>query len=168
MVIDQEKLAKLQSASRSGGKGTPRRKVARKPKGPGAGIDGDKKLQNALKKLQVQPLTGIEEVNMFKDDGNVLHFQGAKVHGLASANTHAIYGQGVDKELTELVPGIINQLGPDSLASLRKLAESYQAMNAAQQAGITGKEDDDEVPDVVENFDEADGKKEEPEVEKLD
>jgi nascent polypeptide-associated complex subunit beta len=52
--------------------------------------------------------------------------------------------------LTELVPGIINQLGPDSLASLRKLAESYQAMNAAQQAaGGAGKEDDDEVPDVV-------------------
>jgi hypothetical protein len=71
------------------------------------------------------------------------------VHGLGSANTHAIYGQGADKELTELVPGIINQLGPDSLASLRKLAESYQAMNAAQQMGDAGKEDDDEVPDVV-------------------
>jgi nascent polypeptide-associated complex subunit beta len=61
-----------------GGKGTPRRKAVRKPKGPTGGIDGDKKLQNALKKLNVQPLTGIEEVNMFKDDGNVLHFQGAK------------------------------------------------------------------------------------------
>lgn len=62
----------------AGGKGTPRRKAVRKPKGPTGGIDGDKKLQNALKKLNVQPLTGIEEVNMFKDDGNVLHFQGAK------------------------------------------------------------------------------------------
>ena len=97
------------------------------------------------------------------------------VHGLNSSNVHAIYGHGADKELTDLVPGIINQLGPDSLASLRKLAESYQAMNAAQQAataaggGAAGKEDDDEVPDVVENFDEAvAGKKEEPEVEKLD
>jgi hypothetical protein len=77
MVIDAEKLAKLQSASRIGGKGTPRRKVVRKPKGPG-GADADKKLQNALKKLNVQPLTGIEEVNMFKDDGNVLHFQQPK------------------------------------------------------------------------------------------
>lgn len=71
-----------------------------------------------------------------------------------------------------MVPGIINQLGPDSLASLRKLAESYQAMNAAQQAATAAggaKEDDDEVPDVVENFDEAEaGKKDEPEVEKLD
>lgn len=49
------------------------------------------------------------------------------------------------------MPGIISQLGPESMASLRKLAESYQAMNAAQQhASIGGgKEDDDEVPDVV-------------------
>lgn len=94
------------------------------------------------------------------------------VHGLNSSNVHAIYGHGADKELTDLVPGIINQLGPDSLASLRKLAESYQAMNAAQQAATAAggaKEDDDEVPDVVENFDEAEaGKKDEPEVEKLD
>lgn len=62
-----------------------------------------------------------------------------------------MYGNGVDKELTELVPGILSQLGPDSLASLRKLAESYQAMNAAQMAGQGGAEagNDDEVPDVV-------------------
>jgi hypothetical protein len=26
----------------------------------------------------VQPLSGIEEVNMFKEDGNVLHFQAPK------------------------------------------------------------------------------------------
>ena len=65
-------------------------------------------------------------------------------------------GAGQDKELTDLVPGILNQLGPDSLNSLRKLAESYQAMNAAQQqnalAGAGGAAqgaEDDEVPDVV-------------------
>lgn len=68
----------LSTSAFIGGKGTPRRKAVRKPKAPTGGIDGDKKLQNALKKLNVQPLTGIEEVNMFKDDGNVLHFQGAK------------------------------------------------------------------------------------------
>ena len=60
------------------------------------------------------------------------------------------------KELTELVPGILNQLGPDSLASLRKLAESYQAIQQGQQRQATGtadEEDDDDVPDLVENFD---------------
>lgn len=72
------------------------------------------------------------------------------------ANTFAIYGAGQVKELTELVPGILNQLGPDSLASLRKLAESYQAIQQGQQKPSAEEEDDDEVPDLVENF-EAEG-----------
>jgi nascent polypeptide-associated complex subunit beta len=76
------------------------------------------------------------------------------VHAAVSANTFAIYGQGHVKELTELVPGILNQLGPDSLASLRKLAESYQAIQQSQQRTAGGADDDDDdVPDLVENFD---------------
>ena len=67
------------------------------------------------------------------------------MHAAVPANTFAIYGNGEDKELTELVPGILNQLGPDSLASLRKLAESYQNM----QKGEKG-EDDDDIPELVE------------------
>lgn len=104
---------------------------------------------------------------MFKSDGNVIHFQAPKgmrehtptvvmplrfkrltfsaVHASVPSNTFAIYGNGEDKELTELVPGILNQLGPDSLASLRKLAESYQNM----QKGEKGEEDDD-IPELVE------------------
>lgn len=38
----------------------------------------DRKLQAALKKLGVQPITGVEEVNMFQEDGNVLHFGAPK------------------------------------------------------------------------------------------
>lgn len=38
----------------------------------------DKKLQTALKKLNVQPIQAIEEVNMFKSDGNVIHFSAPK------------------------------------------------------------------------------------------
>jgi len=48
-------------------------------------------------------------------------------------------------------------LGPDSLASLRKLAESYQAIQQGQQrpaaSGEAPEDDDDDVPDLVENFD---------------
>ncbi|KAG5664518.1 hypothetical protein KAF25_008252 [Fusarium avenaceum] len=126
---------------RLSGKGTPRRKVKRAPARSGA---DDKKLQLALKKLNTQPIQAIEEVNMFKQDGNVIHFAAPKVHAAVPSNTFAIYGNGEDKELTELVPGILNQLGPDSLASLRKLAESYQ--NLQKEKG----EDDDEIPDLVE------------------
>ena len=88
------------------------------------------------------------------------------VHAALPSNTLAVYGTGQTKELTELVPGILNQLGPDSLANLRRLAESYQSMTARQAAaaaagsGATEKKegevgDDDEIPDLVENFEEA-------------
>ena len=53
-----------------------RRKIVRKTK-PAAAQD-DKKLQGALKKLNVQPIPGVEEVNMFREDGNVLHFSAPK------------------------------------------------------------------------------------------
>lgn len=99
---------------------------------------------------------------MFKEDGNVIHFAAPKVHASVPSNTFAIYGAGEDKELTELVPGILNQLGPDSLASLRKLAESYQSLQKKDGSGGGGDgankkdggddddDDDDDIPDLVE------------------
>lgn len=143
-----ERLKKLGASARIGGRGTARRKTKRAPQ---RSATDDKKLQQTLKKLNVQPIQAIEEVNMFKQDGNVIHFAGPKVHASVQANTFAIYGSGEDKELTELVPGILNQLGPDSLASLRKLAESYQNMQKNEKAE---NDDDDEIPELVagENF----------------
>ena len=47
-------------------------------------------------------------------------------------------------------------MGPDSLASLRRLAESYQNMQkkeggaAAGEGEKKGDDDDDEIPDLVE------------------
>jgi len=152
-IMDMEKLKRMQQSVRIGGKGTPRRKMKRTTKS--SGVD-DKKLQTALKKLNVQPIQAIEEVNMFKADGNVIHFAAPKVHAAVPANTFAIYGNGEDKELTELVPGILNQLGPDSLASLRKLAESYQSMQKKEgEDGDKKDDDDDDIPDLVagETFD---------------
>ncbi|CAG8890445.1 unnamed protein product [Penicillium egyptiacum] len=132
-------------AQRIHGKGTPRRKVKKVVRNSGA---DDKKLQAALKKLNVQPIQGIEEVNMFKEDGNVIHFANPRVHGAVPSNTFALYGNGEEKELTELVPNILNQLGPDSLASLRKLAESYQ--NMQKQQGDKKDDEEDDIPDLVE------------------
>ena len=79
------------------------------------------------------------------------------VHASIPSNTFALYGAGEDKELTELVPGILNQLGPDSLASLRKLAESYQSLQKGGEGedgkkieGAGGDDDDEDIPDLVE------------------
>jgi nascent polypeptide-associated complex subunit beta len=57
------------------GKGTVRRKVKKVHKSSGT---DEKKLQATLKKLNVQPIQAIEEVNMFKSDGYVIHFSAPK------------------------------------------------------------------------------------------
>ena len=74
--MNPAKLAQLQNSVRIGGKGTARRKKKIVHK---ASNTDDKKLQSQLKKLQINPIPGIEEVNMFKEDGSVLHFNNPKV-----------------------------------------------------------------------------------------
>jgi nascent polypeptide-associated complex subunit beta len=64
------------------------------------------------------------------------------------------------KRLEELLPGILAQLGPESMDYLRAYAESMGAGLKAQKAGMEtvkegDEEEDDEVPDLVENFEEA-------------
>jgi nascent polypeptide-associated complex subunit beta len=51
--------------------GTPRRKV-KKVNAKSSG--DDRKLSAALQSLKVQPIAGVDEVNMFKEDGKVIHF----------------------------------------------------------------------------------------------
>eukprot|EP00731_Ephydatia_muelleri_P017996 Em0011g36a len=154
MPVNKEKLEKLQQQSekaRIGGKGTARRKrkVVHKT------ATDDKKLQNSLKKLGVNSIQGIEEVNMMKEDGHVLHFTNPKVQASLTANTFAISGNCEEKPLTDLLPGIFNQLvsgrGAESLSQLRKLAQTYptQETGGGELPGI-----EEEVPELVGNFDE--------------
>lgn len=146
--MNQEKLKKLQAQVRIGGKGTPRRK--KKVLHATAATD-DKKLQSSLKKLSVNTIPGIEEVNMIKDDGTVIHFNNPKAQASLAANTFAVTGHGETKQITEMLPGILSQLGPEGLNQLKRLATSV----AGSTAGKATIEEDDEVPDLVENFDEA-------------
>lgn len=147
--MNTEKLKKMQAQVRIGGKGTPRRK---KKVVHSTQATDDKKLQSSLKKLSVNTIPGIEEVNMIKDDGTVIHFNNPKAQASLAANTFAITGHGENKQITEMLPGILSQLGPEGLNQLKRLASSVA------NSGVGGKlvaDEDDEVPDLVENFDEA-------------
>merc|ERR1712232_616469 len=102
------------------------------------------------KRLGVNNIPGIEEVNMFTESGSVVHFSAPKVQASVAANTYVITGHAENKRLEELLPGIISQLGPDNLANLKRIAEGY----AAQQEGKDGAEDED-IPDIGENFEDV-------------
>eukprot|EP00930_Biecheleria_cincta_P042011 TRINITY_DN2888_c0_g2_i5.p1 TRINITY_DN2888_c0_g2~~TRINITY_DN2888_c0_g2_i5.p1 ORF type:complete len:161 (+),score=53.73 TRINITY_DN2888_c0_g2_i5:72-554(+) len=144
------KLAAKFDAVRTGGKGTARRTKLTKHASTGA---DDKQLQAQLKRLGVNSIPGIEEVNMFQEDGTVLHFSAPKVQASVAANTYVITGHGENKRLEELLPGIINQLGPDNLANLKRIAEGFSAAQSAAGGGADAADED--IPDIGENFEEV-------------
>jgi len=139
---------------RVGGKGSARRKKKIIHK---TAANDDKKLQSNLKKLSVTNIPGIEEVNMIKDDGTVIHFNNPKVQASVPANTFSVTGSAETKQLTEMLPGILNQLGAESLTHLKRLAS-----NVTNQ--YKGGEED--IPELVGDFEE--GSKDEEKVEAAD
>ncbi|EFJ48531.1 hypothetical protein VOLCADRAFT_104715 [Volvox carteri f. nagariensis] len=168
--MDRDKLMKMAGAVRTGGKGSVRRKKKAVHKTTST---DDKRLQNTLKRLGVNTIPGIEEVNIFKDD-TVIHFVNPKVQASIAANTYVISGPSQQKKIQELLPGILNQMGPDSLVHLKKMMQQLGAvgglpgglgalgglgglasMGAPAAGGAAAGGDDDDVPDLVENFDTA-------------
>ncbi|KAK9091431.1 hypothetical protein Sjap_024608 [Stephania japonica] len=142
--MNREKLIKMAGAVRTGGKGSVRRKKKAVHK---TSTTDDKRLQSTLKRIGVNVIPAIEEVNIFKDD-NVIQFVNPKVQASIGANTWVVSGTPQTKKLQDILPGIINQLGPDNLDNLRKLAEQFQKQVPA--AGAVKEEDDEDViPELV-------------------
>jgi nascent polypeptide-associated complex subunit beta len=142
------------ASSSTGGKGTVRRK--KKAASRSSSAQSDVKLTAALKKLGATNIPGIEEVNLFKEDGKVIHFVNPKVQASIGANTYIVSGAGETKSLQELLPSIVSQLGMDNIAQLQA-AMTGQGMGAGPSAIPEGDdEDDDDVPDLVDgNFEEV-------------
>jgi nascent polypeptide-associated complex subunit beta len=140
------------ASTSTGGKGSVRRK--KKVASRSAAAQSDAKLGSTLKKLGATNIPGIEEVNLFKEDGKVIHFVNPKVQASIGANTYIISGPSETKPLQELLPSIVSQLGMDNLSQLQNLAA--QAGPGAAGAMPTVGDDDDDVPDLVEgNFEEV-------------
>lgn len=91
---------------------------------------------------------------MIKDDGTVIHFNNPKVQASLQANTFSITGHAETKKIAEMVPGILSQLRAENFAHLKSFSPSLGG-----DGTLTGLENeeagDDDVPDLVENFDDA-------------
>ena len=133
------------SGVRTGGAGTVRR--TKKAPSKSTSTDDKKVQKELLKKYNCSQIQGIEEVHLFKENGDVIRFiDNPKVQASIQSNFYAVSGTAETKKLQELLPGIISHLGNDSIANLKKIAETMGA-----QAG----DDDDDIPDLVEDFDTA-------------
>lgn len=147
------------ASATTGGKGTARRK--KKAASRSSSAQSDVKLSAALKKLGATNIPGIEEVNLFKEDGKVIHFVNPKVQASIAANTYIVSGPSETKPLQELLPSIVSQLGMDNISQLQSaMAAQGGAAGAAAGMGMPSvgedDEDDDDVPDLVDgNFEEV-------------
>ncbi|THU53712.1 hypothetical protein C4D60_Mb10t17350 [Musa balbisiana] len=130
--MNVEKLMKMAGAVRTGGKGSMRRKKKAVHK---TATTDDKRLQSTLKRIGVNAIPAIEEVNIFKDD-LVTQFVNPKVQASIAANTWVVSGSPQTKR-------------PDNLENLKRLAEHLQKQ--APGTGPAAKQDDDEddVPELV-------------------
>lgn len=110
-------------------------KVVRK-----ATVADDKKLMSTLKRMQLTPIPGIEEVTMFKDDGKVLYFKEPKVQAALGGNTFVIHGAADEKSYAEMLPQLLGYGGGD-LNALKKVAEQLAKLKGTG-AKAAGEEDE--------------------------
>nr|DAD39159.1 TPA_asm: hypothetical protein HUJ06_013482 [Nelumbo nucifera] len=93
--MNREKLMKMAGAVRTGGKGSMRRKKKAVHK---TTTTDDKRLQSTLKRIGVNAIPAIEEVNIFKDD-IVIQFLNPKVQASIAANTWVVSGSPQTKSI---------------------------------------------------------------------
>ena len=166
MPVDPAKLAKLQARSTGATKaGGARRKAKKTPKNASNSSSSssnnpapqeDKRVISTLRKFNCQNIPNIDEVNMFKSDGTVIHFKNPKVSAAPQCNTFTVSGHNEVKNITE-IPGVLNQLGLEGLQGLQawaksqglldpknvaKMAESPEVQMHAKQMGL----DTDKIP----------------------
>ena len=58
-------------------------------------------------------------------------------------------------ELSDLLPGIMNQLGPDNIDHLKQLADNLSNSNKSTSMGEEHDDGDEDVPDLAENFEDV-------------
>eukprot|EP00750_Incisomonas_marina_P004997 INCI13551.2.p1 GENE.INCI13551.2~~INCI13551.2.p1 ORF type:complete len:185 (+),score=41.51 INCI13551.2:69-557(+) len=144
--------ARFGRSTRTGGAGSVRRKKKAVHK---ASSNEDKRLQGVLKKLQGNAVTGVEEANLFLNDGNVIHFESPKVQACIGARTFVISGRSETKPLAKLLPNILSQLGQDSMDWEALTSAMRQQEGAPAVPAADGDDSDDDIPALTENFDEA-------------
>jgi nascent polypeptide-associated complex subunit beta len=82
---------------------------------------------------------GVDEINFFRDDNTVLHFVRPEAYASIQNNTFIVSGEPETKTIKDLLPDIIQQLGPKQHKLLQELVQQI------------GSQSNEEVPNLVES-----------------
>ena len=154
----RKEFAKKFGNTQIGGKGT--QKIKHQAKHRGNKVEADKKVQAVAKKAQAKKINEVSEINIFKDDNTVIHFKKPNIEYSFKEKVSFVSGQHETKNIKELLPGIIKQLGPKQFEFMKDYADSIKAKDKKT-------EKIEEAPELVEDF-ETVSKKDEKKEEKKD
>merc|ERR1712169_18985 len=133
--------------ARLGGTGSMRRKKKAQHK---VAVADDKKLSLALRKMNVNPLPDVEEANLFKDDNTVIHFQRPHIRASIKDNVFVIAGRCETKPLRDLLPQLLDQIGPQNMQFLKDFVSKSKKEEETDE-----KDDENDDPELAEgNFEE--------------
>ena len=139
----RKKLAEKFGNTQIGGKGTQRRKHEVKKRGNK--VETDKKIESIAKKAQAKKLNEISEINIFKDDNTVIHFKKPTLEYSFKEKVSFVSGLHETKNIKELIPAIIKQLGPKQFEFMKEYAETLKNKDKKD-------EKNDQAPELVEDF----------------
>ena len=138
----RKKMAEKFGNMQIGGKGTQRRKKEAKVRGNK--VEADKKIQAIAKKSGARKLGEVSEINIFKDDNNVVHIKKPTLEYSFKEKVSFVSGVAETKTIKELLPGIIKQLGPKQFTLMKEFAETLKAKDKTKE--------EKEAPELVEDF----------------
>ncbi len=139
----RKKLAEKFGNTQIGGKGTQRRKHEAKKRGNK--VETDKKIEAIAKKSQAKKLNEISEINIFKDDNTVIHFKKPTLEYSFKEKVSFVSGLHETKNIKELLPAIIKQLGPKQFEFMKEYAETLKTKDKKDDK-------DEQAPELVEDF----------------
>ena len=147
----RKKMAEEFGTMQLGGKGTQKRKKMAKHRGNK--VEADKKIVALAKKSGARKINEASEINIFKDDNKVVHIKKPTLEYSFKEKVSFVSGNAETKEIKDLLPGIIKQLGPKQFGFVKDYAETLRVKDKKQSDKI------EEAPELVEDF-EAESKKE--------
>ena len=103
----------------------------------------DKKIAAVAKKAGAKNIGEINEINVFRDDNTVFHFKKPKLEYSLKEKVSFVTGQGESKNLQELLPNILKQLGPKQFKFVQDYAKTLEKPSDKKK---------EETPDLVEDF----------------
>ena len=149
----RKQLAAKFGNTQIGGKGTQKREKEAKHRGNK--VEADKKIQALSKKAGARKINEVSEINIFKDDNTVAQLKTPSLEYSFKEKVSFVSGVSETKNIKDILPGIIKQLGPKQFEFMKEYAETLKAKDKKKTDKI------EEAPELVEDFEEVSKEKKE-------